>query len=99
MSEIYDATYQAVRSRIGFVDLGEVARQAFDISHVVACLQQEFSVAAGEMHRPCVIYRAELTQDEKGGQWSARYDQLAGYGDTPAAAMDDFDKKWRGLKP
>jgi hypothetical protein len=74
MSDSYQAIYDAARSRISNGDVGsairDVAFSAFDISHTVAILQQEFSIAAAEMQRPSAIYRPILSRD--GDQWCAR---------------------------
>ena len=97
----YQAIYDAVRSRISDRNVGqavaEVARQAFDISHVVYGVRDEFVRAAIEQQRPSVLYRPALTLD--GSQWCALYgenlqDGVAGFGDSPAAAMADFDRNF-----
>ena len=49
------------------------------------------------MQRPSVLYKPKLSKD--GNQWCALYgenlhDGIAGFGDTPAEAMIDFDKEW-----
>lgn len=72
--------------------------QAFDISHARDLLQQEFLIAAAEMQRPSVLYRPALSLD--GTKWCALYgrdlmDGVAGFGDTPAEAMAEFDREWR----
>ena len=94
--EIYDA----VRSRINGGNIAEAvsdaARNAFDISHRVEMVSNEFLTVAYEMQRPCVLFKPELSQD--GNAWLAIYGDLptgvVGAGDTPAAAMADFDKAW-----
>lgn len=94
--EIYDA----VRSKISGGDIGQAvsdaARNAFDISHRAEMVSNEFLTAAYEMHRPCVLFKPALSQD--GNAWLAIYGDLptgvVGAGDTPAAAMADFDKAW-----
>jgi hypothetical protein len=53
--------------------------------------------AALQRKRPCVLFRPALTLD--GDQWCALYganlqDGVAGFGDSPADAMADFDQKW-----
>jgi len=97
----YQAIYDAVRSRIsgGNVSeaVAEAARNAFDISHMKVMLQQDFSIAAYEMQRPCVLFKPELGID--GNKWSALYGPdlmhgVCGFGDSPAEAMADFDKAW-----
>ena len=97
----YQAIYDAVRSRISGGNIGDVARevmwQQFDISHTVQMLGQDFSIAALEMQRPSVLYRPAIFLD--GNKWCALYganlqDGVAGFGDSPALAMQDFDKEW-----
>lgn len=97
MSESYQAIYDAVRSRISGGNVGEIvanaARDAFDISNQKAYLAQEFSIAAAELVRPSVVYKAELRRDGK--QWIASFGlDLDGYGASPEEAMRDFDTKW-----
>ena len=56
---------------------------------------------AAAMHeRPSAIYRPSISID--GHQWCALYgdnlqDGVAGFGDSPAAAMLDFDAAWHRL--
>ena len=49
MSDSYQAIYDAVRSRISNGDIGgtirDVAHQAFDISHLRACVHQDLILA------------------------------------------------------
>ena len=101
MSDSYQAIYDAVRSRISNGDIGsavsEAAHNAFDISHVKQILLQDFSIAAYEMQRPSVLYRPALSRD--GNMWCALYGEnlqegIAGFGETAAAAMTEFDQNW-----
>jgi len=101
----YQAIYDAVRSRISNGDIGgavaDVARQAFDISHITVCLAQDFSIVAAEMQRPSVLMRPRMFLD--GNQWCALYgenlqDGVAGFGDTPALAAAQFDTEWLNAK-
>jgi len=54
--------------------------------------------------RPCMLWKPKLSLD--GNQWCALYGDnlqsgVAGFGDTPEKAMEDFDKNWKtpvGLK-
>lgn len=101
MSDSYQAIYDAVRSRISNGDVGraveEVARNAFDLGHTRALLQQEFVAAAYEMQRPSAVYRPALAAD--GDQWMALYGEnlavgVAGFGPTPSEAMTAFDLAW-----
>lgn len=99
----YQAIYDAVRSRISGGNIGEavsdVARNAFDISWQMDAIKTEFTAAAQEMQRPSVLFKPTLIQD--GAAWLAILGDLptgvVGVGETPAAAMADFDAVW--LKP
>lgn len=59
--------------------------------------------AAAEYERPSVQFRPRVFVD--GGSWCALYgdnlqDGVAGFGDSPAKAMWDFDRAWaKDLKP
>ena len=101
MSDSYQAIYDAVRSRICNGDVGaavsDVAFQAFDISHDKAMIREQLLAAAYEMARPSAIYRPAISID--GNMWCALYgdnlqDGVAGFGPSPAEAMQDFDKNW-----
>ncbi|WEM01112.1 MULTISPECIES: hypothetical protein [Delftia] len=102
MSDSYQPIYDAIRSRIGGCDVGQAVemaiRSAFDnAGHLMACVAQEFSASAHEQQRPAVLFRPALSVD--GNQWCALYgdnlqDGVAGFGNTPAEAMTDFDRQW-----
>lgn len=101
MSDSYQAVYDAVRSRISNGDVGSVvervAWQALDVSNAKAIIQEQLVSAAFEMQRPSVLYRPAVMID--GNAWCALYgenlqDGVAGFGDSPAAAMAAFDKAW-----
>lgn len=109
MSDSYQAIYDAVRSRISNGNIGDaitdVARNAFDISYIVPMVAQEISNSAArcqeEISRPSAVYRPSIKLD--GNQWCALYgdnlqDGVAGFGDSPAAAMKDFDINWNAIK-
>jgi hypothetical protein len=98
----YQAIYDAVRSKIiggNVADATERAiRDVCDASHAIACLQQEFSLAAYEMARPSTVLRPAISID--GNKWCALYganlqDGVAGFGDSPAEAFAEFDKAWQ----
>ena len=99
----YQPIYDAVRSRIQGGDVGQAMeaalREAFGMaSHHMACVAQDFTIAASEQRRPSVLYRPALSID--GNQWCALYgdnlqDGVAGFGSSPEAAMADFDKAWQ----
>jgi hypothetical protein len=101
MSDSYQAIYNAVRSSISGGNVGEIvaqaAREAFDISHYAVRLHEQFLCAAYEMQRPSAVYRPSISMD--GTKWCALYGEdlqngVAGFGDTPAEAMAEFDKAW-----
>ena len=103
--ETYQAIYDAVRSRISGGNVGEavaaVARQAFDISHSLACLTQDFTIAAMEMQRPFILLKPRMFPD--GNHWCALYgenlqDGVCAFGDTPAEAAAQFDIAWLNAK-
>lgn len=98
MSDNYQATYDAVRSRISNCNIGEilseVLQESFDISHAASSC---FQSIAQEHCAPSVLYRPTLTLD--GNLWCAFYGAdpqvgVSGFGDSPAAAMAAFDAVW-----
>ncbi len=106
MSDSYQAIYDAVRSRISNGDIGatlsEVARQSFDISTYVYRAACDFQTITYEMQRPAVLFRPSVYID--GNKWCALYGEdlqagVAGFGDSPALAMEAFDKAWHERLP
>jgi len=106
MSDSYQAIYDAVRSRISHGDVGaalsEHLRQAWDISFAVDVVKQEMCFSAAQYARPSAVYRPAISID--GNKWCALYgenlqDGVAGFGDSPADAMADFDKNWNASLP
>jgi hypothetical protein len=105
MSDSYQAIYDAVRSRISGGNVGEIVadacRSAFDISHLKYHLQEDFSIAAREMARPCVLFKPTIQAD--GNMWTVLLgpDPMIGVfatGATPAEAMANWDQEfWKGL--
>ena len=84
MIDINQALYNAVRSSFDFSLHGEI-------------IKDEFRNVACQMQRPSAIFKPSLTID--GNQWCAMYGEdlqsgVAGFGDSPALAMEDFDKSW-----
>lgn len=97
MSDNYQAVYDAVRSRFHMPDIDSIIRNAFDISWAVEHVKQEFMNAAYEMQRPCVVFKPDIYPD--GNMWCALLGAdlqsgVAGFGETPAKAMYDFDKNF-----
>lgn len=106
MSDSYRAIYDAVRSRICGGDIGDilrdVARDALDVSWQKSQAQQEIANIGMEWVRPSVLFRPSISVD--GNKWCALYgpdlaEGVAGFGDTPAEAMADFDKNWNTERP
>src|SRR5260370_41170680 len=97
----YQAIYDAVRSRISGGNVGEfvaeACRQAFDISYMTSALQQDFSIAAQEMARPCILFKPIIQAD--GDMWTVLLgpDPQIGVfatGATPAEAMTNCDEEF-----
>jgi len=73
----------------------DLAAQA--ICHEARMSSAAIQAAAAAHERPSAIYRPALSID--GNKWCALYganlqDGVAGFGDSPAAAMHDFDVAW-----
>ena len=102
MSDTYQAVYDATRSRIHGANISEAfagaLRDAFgNAHHLMVCVAQDYSGAALEQQRPSVLYRPRIASD--GNMWCAVYgdniqEGVAGFGESPALAMADFDKNW-----
>lgn len=101
MSDSYQAIYDAVRSRISNGDVGaavsDAAFRQFDISWLTGQAQGVLSNIEIAYTRPHAVMRPNLFMD--GNQWCAMYGQniqdgVAGFGDSPVAAMQDFDANW-----
>lgn len=96
----YQPIYDAVRSRISGCDVGQAVESAFreaNLSHHVAMAAESAREAAAEHYRPSVLFKPALSID--GDQWCALYGDdlqcgVAGFGDSPAEAMLDFDRQW-----
>ena len=99
MSDSYQAVYDAVRSRVGSCDPASIIREAcsLDASHAIHMVQSAFQEAAWQHAAPSAIYRPSIAID--GNKWCALYganlqEGVAGFGDSPALAMADFDRAW-----
>lgn len=84
----YEAVYQAVRDEM---------RGTWDISFMMARLEQEFGMVAYDLRRPSMLLKPRVSID--GDKWCALYgenlqDGVAGFGDSPELAFADFDKNW-----
>jgi hypothetical protein len=96
----YQPIYDAVRSRISSCDPERIIRDAvsgLDASNAIYLVQSAFQEAAWAAASPSAIYRPQLSID--GNKWCALYganlmEGVAGFGDSPALAMADFDKNW-----
>jgi hypothetical protein len=107
VSDSYQAVYDAVRSRLGNCDIGSAVESAIrdaSLSHYVEqaahSIAEAAGIAASAYQRPSVLYRPAIMLD--GNQWCALYgenlqDGVAGFGDSPALAMKNFDANWDRL--
>lgn len=99
--DTYQPIYDAVRSKIGNGDIGAAVAAAMrdaNLSHYAEMAGNAVHCAAGEYERPSVLFRPKVFVD--GGSWCALYgdnlqDGVAGFGDSPAKAMWDFDRAWQ----
>ena len=79
-------------------DIEQTAIHYIEVAHqsIEDCLNR-FSEVAYFHQLPSVIYKPKLSLD--GNQWCALYgvnlqEGVAGFGDSPALAMSDFNKNW-----
>ena len=99
MTDNYQATYDAVRSRITNCDVGYIVEREF--FNATQNMADAFRIKLSElqlyeMWQPSAIYRPKLSID--GDMWCALYgenlqDGLAGFGKSPQEAMNDFNIK------
>lgn len=102
MSDNHQAVYDAVRSRFGYCDassaMESVLRECFGMaSTYIESVAREYQDTAWEQQRPSVLMKPALKID--GNMWCALYgdnlqDGVAGFGESPSAAMDNFDAQW-----
>jgi hypothetical protein len=72
------------------------------ICHAASMVQEEFRAAISHYTQNHILYKPRLFID--GNQWCALFgdnlqDGVAGFGDSPAEAMWDFDKQWHKKLP
>lgn len=72
------------------------------IAHEARMAGAAIQEAAGAHQRPSAVFRPSLSVD--GNQWCALYganlqEGVAGFGDSPADAMWDFDRNWHAKLP
>lgn len=101
MADTYQAVYDAVRSRLSGCNPGDIIREAaahgLDASNAIHMVQAAWQEAAWASASPSAIYRPRIAID--GNMWCAVYgdniqEGVAGFGESPALAMADFDKNW-----
>ena len=71
-------------------------------AHWCEMAKESVREAAAEHARPSAVFKPRLSVD--GDQWCALYgdnlqDGVAGFGDSPADAMWDFDRAWGAKMP
>jgi hypothetical protein len=102
MSDTYQPIYDAIRSRVSQVNIGQIVTEALQgidepIRRAGDSMADNFAAVCDAMRRPSVLYRPNLSID--GNVWCALYgsdlqDGVAGFGDSIEAAMADFDREW-----
>ena len=100
LMETYQPIFDAVRSALSNCDVGQAIESAIrdlSLSHHAEMAAEAARCAAAEHERPCVLFHPKLSLD--GNQRCALYgeniqDGVAGFGDSPAHAMREFDKEW-----
>jgi hypothetical protein len=100
MSDSYQAIYDATRSKIQGGSVSDAIESAFRDSGFSHYAQQAFyawQIEASEQSRPSVLYKPKIYID--GDKWCALYgeniqDGVAGFGNSPREAMNDFDTEW-----
>ncbi len=79
------------------LDFDKIAASAVDAADDLIAEIERTAGVVRECVRPSVLFRPRLSID--GNQWCALYgdnlqDGVAGFGDTPEKAMEDFDSAW-----
>lgn len=108
MSDNHQAVYDAVRSRFSTCDPHAAVYEAANVqlggfSLIPQHIQQEVYRISEEMTRPSVLFKPQLSAD--GTMWCALFGAdlmsgIAGFGETPEAAMRAFDQAWlKGRTP
>jgi hypothetical protein len=72
-------------------------RIASTVEHWCEMARESVREVAAEHARPSAVFKPQLSVD--GNQWCALYgnnlqEGVAGFGDSPANAMWDFDRNW-----
>lgn len=101
----YQATYDAVRSRISNGNVGDAVMEAMrnaNISHYFEMAMYRAQEAISNYDLPSAIYRPKLFPD--GNHWIALYGEdlqsgVVGTGKSPAEAIFDFDRAWHEKLP
>ena len=106
--DTHQAIYDGVRSKISNGDIGAAVEQAISNSGLGEAVQSagyewrnaaiHAQEAAMELMRPCVVFKPVISLD--GDKYCVLFgdnlqDGVAGFGDSPADAMADFDKEWK----
>jgi len=99
MSDIYDAVYQAARSKISQCSTEDVLISVLsgsfgNVDHYFQCLCEGIEAMATKPH---VLMRPKILKD--GNKWSVLYgnnlqEGVCGFGDSPEEACCDFDRNW-----
>ena len=100
MSDTYQAVYAAAMRNIGSCNTEQVLRDAFN--YAAEAMASSARSYYSELSAPSIVFRPSLSID--GNQWCALYGDnlqggVAGFGDSPASAMADFDRAWYAKPP
>ncbi len=98
--ESYQAIFDAVRSRISNGDVGNAIQEHLrdlNLGHYTQQALHSFEWYLADCKAPHVLMKPAIYID--GNQWCALYgeniqDGVCGFGDSPAKAMEDFDRNW-----
>lgn len=93
--DTYQPIYDAVRSKIHNGDIGSAVRDALgntDISFQVNQVKNRAIEAIAQYDTPFIIYKGKL--DKRGSEWCANFGDIAGWGRSPAEAVEAFNKNW-----
>ncbi|KKK55055.1 hypothetical protein LCGC14_3078440 [marine sediment metagenome] len=104
MTDSHQAIYDAVRSKISGGNIADAVQTAIreaNIGHFFMLAAESMKAAAWQWERPSVLFRPDVAID--GNKYSVLYgpnlaEGCAGFGDSLAEAMADFDKNWSGHK-
>lgn len=102
---MYQAIYDAVRSKLSGCDVSEAVESAVksaNFGHITHLMEISIREVQDERTRPSAIFRPNLFPE--GCMWCALYGKnlqegLAAFGKTPSGALINFDRVFHGYLP